>query len=299
MIKFKDIVRFALSFFLMFVLILMQISFFINNKVLNGDFYKAVLQKGDYFTLMRKEIDYGFKNLSMITSIPEEIFSISVKDDEIKELSYRNITSAENYMKYKNSYVDNKWDTSVLSSSLEKYSENYAKENNIKIDAAFEKQILAVVQDSGKIIENHAVLFNISAVDKYAQFQVFRKVLNIFSRSLMGWVILVCILMILLALLNRRRAGRTFLWIGSSFIPAALMTLVPSALAMYYKIPYKFAVDTSYLKLALKNISLEYIKYFIITGSFFIIIGIINLCIYTYLSNRTYEKTSALGQTRL
>jgi hypothetical protein len=299
MIKFKDIVRFALSFFLMFALILMQISFFIDNKVLNGDFYKAVLQKSDYFTLMRKEIDYGFKNLSMITSIPEEVFTSSVKDVEIKELSYKNISSAENYMKYKNSYVDNKWDISALSGSLEKYSENYAKDNNIKIDAAFKKQVLAVTQDSSKIIENHAVLFNISAVDKYSEFQVFRKVLNIFTKSLMWLVILVCILVVLLALLNRRRAGRTFLWIGSSFIPAALMTLVPSALAMYYKIPYKFAVNTPYLKLVLKDISLEYIKYFIITGSLFMFIGIINLWIYTYLGNRAYEKVSELSQTRL
>jgi hypothetical protein len=266
--------------------------------VLNGNFYKTVLEKSDYFILIREEIDYGFKNLSMITSIPEEIFISSVKDTEIKELSYKNISSAENYMRYKNIYVDSKLDTSVLFSGLERYSKNYARENNIKIDAAFEKQILAVAQDSGKVIDNHAVLFNISGVDKYSQFQVFRKVLNIFSRNLMVWVILVCILIILLALLNDGRIRRTLLWIGSSFVPAALMTLVPAALSIYYKIPYKLAVDTSYLKLALQDISLEYIKYFIITGSLYIIIGIINLCIYTYLSNRTYEKTSALRQTR-
>jgi hypothetical protein len=86
-IKFKDIVRFALSLPLMFALILMQISFFINDKVLNDSFYKSALQRSDYFALMRKEIYYGFKNLSVIISIPEEVFSISVKEGKIKELS--------------------------------------------------------------------------------------------------------------------------------------------------------------------------------------------------------------------
>jgi hypothetical protein len=290
MIKFKDIVRFILSFFLMFALILMQISFFINNKMLNGDFYKAVLQKSDYFTLMRQDIDYGFKNLSMITSIPEEILSSSVRNEAIKELSFKNINSAEGYMKYKDNYVNNKYDTSVLLGAVKSYSEKYAEENKIKKDAAFQKQIEDVAQDSGKIIDNHALLFNISAVDKYSEFQAFRKVLNIISSSLIVWGILVCVLIALLAVLNETRTRRIFLWIGSSFIPAALMTLVPAALAIYYKIPYKFAVNTPYLKLALKDISLGYIKYFIATGSLYIVIGIASLCIYTYLSNKAYKK---------
>jgi hypothetical protein len=274
----------------MFALILMQISFFINNKMLNGDFYKAVLQKSDYFTLMRQDIDYGFKNLSMITSIPEEVLSSSVRNEAIKELSFKNINSAEGYMKYKDNYVNNKFDTSVLLGAVKSYSEKYAEENKIKKDAAFQKQIEDVAQDSGKIIDNHAVLFNISAVDKYSQFQAFRKVLNIISSSLIVWGILVCVLIALLAVLNETRTRRIFLWIGSSFIPAALMTLVPSALAIYYKIPYKFAVNTPYLKLALKDISLGYINYFIATGSLYIVIGIVSLCIYTYLSNKVYKK---------
>jgi hypothetical protein len=274
----------------MFALILMQISFFINNKMLNGDFYKTVLQKSDYFTLMRQDIDYGFKNLSMITSIPEEILSSSVRNEAIKELSFKNINSAEGYMKYKDNYVNNKFDTSVLLGAVKSYSEKYAEENKIKKDAAFQKQIEDVAQDSGKIIDNHAVLFNISAVDKYSEFQAFRRVLNIISSSLIVWGILVCALIALLAVLNEKRTRRIFLWIGSSFIPAALMTLVPSVLAIYYKIPYKFAVNTPYLKLALKDISLGYIKYFIATGSLYIVIGIVSLCIYTYLSNKAYKK---------
>jgi hypothetical protein len=290
MIKFKDVVRFTLSFFLMFALILMQISFFINNKMLNGDFYKAVLEKSDYFTLMRQDIDYGFKNLSMITSIPEEILSSSVRNEGIKELSFKNINSAEGYMKYKDNYVNNKFDTSVLLGAVKSYSEKYAEENKIKKDAAFQKQIEDVAQDSGKIIDNHAVLFNISAVDKYSEFQAFRKVLNIISSSLIVWCILVCALIALLAVLNETRTRRIFLWIGSSFIPAALMTLVPSFLAIYYKIPYKFAVNTPYLKLALKDISLGYIKYFIATGCLYMVIGIVSLWIYTYLSNKAYKK---------
>jgi hypothetical protein len=274
----------------MFALILMQFSFFTSNRILNGGFYRKALEKSEYFTLLRKDIDYGFKNLSMVTSIPEEIFINSVNDDAIKSLSIKNISSAENYMKYKNKYVDSKFDTSMLLDNVKMYSEKYAQENKVKFDSAFEKQIAAIAEDAGKVINNHAVLFNINAVEKYSQFQSFRSVLNKLYNLRITSVIFAAILIALLVLLNITRLRRGFLWIGSSFIPAAIITLVPSLLAVAYRIPYKFAVSTPYLKLALRDISVGYIKYFIVTSSIFLIVGITSLFLYTHLSNKVYKK---------
>jgi hypothetical protein len=94
---------------------------FIKIQVVSGNFYKNLLNKCDYFTLIRKDIDYGFKNLSMITSIPQAIFTDSLKDDKVRQLSYSNISSAEGYMKYENNYIDNKIDTSRFLTSLKNY----------------------------------------------------------------------------------------------------------------------------------------------------------------------------------
>jgi hypothetical protein len=232
----------------------------------------------------------------MVTSIPEEIFINSVSDDAVKSLSIKNISSAESYMKYKNKYVDSKFDTSMLLDNVKKYSEKYAQENKVKLDSAFEKQIAAIAEDAGKVINNHAVLFNINAVEKYPQFQSFRSVLNKLYNLRITSVIFTAILIALLVLLNKTRLRRCFLWIGSSFITAAIITLVPSLLAIAYRIPYKFAVSTPYLKLALRDISSAYIKYFITTSSIFLIAGIINLFLYTHLSNKAYKESTVKTQ---
>ena len=142
MSKFRDVLIFLVSFFLMFAVIIMQLSFFVNFKVLNGNFYKNTLDKSDYFSLMRKDINFGFKNLSMITSIPEDIFISSVSNDAIIKLAYKDISSAEDYMKSNNKYTDNKIDSMIIYANLLKY----AQKDNIKIDARFKKSTFRCVK---------------------------------------------------------------------------------------------------------------------------------------------------------
>lgn len=289
MSKFREILRFLVSFLLMFAVIIMQLSFFVNLRVLNGDFYKNTLSKSDYFSLMRKDIDFGFKNLSLVTSIPEESFTSSVSDEAIRELANRNISSAEDYMKYNNKYIDNKIDNKIIYDNLQKY----AVKNNIKVGTDLKTQLLGVSQDAGNIINNYAVLFNISAVDKYSQFQSFRKLIYMIYSIKIISIIAVLLMVTLLVFLNKRRQRRIFLWIGSSLIPAAIMTLVPSILALYYKIPYRFSVDSDYLKVALRDISLGYLKYFTTTGVIILLMGIASIMFYTYLSNKAYSEHQA------
>jgi hypothetical protein len=286
MIKLRDGLKFLVSFFLMFAVILMQLSYFASLKVLNGDFYKSTLSKNDYFHLVRKDIDFGFKNLSMITSIPEETFTSSVSDAAIIHLANRNMDITESYMKYDSDYIDNKIDTIPIYNNLQKYVEK----SNIKVDAALKNQLLSVSKDAGNIINNHTILFNINAVDKYPQFQSFRKAIYLLYSTKVVSIFAILFMVTLLAFLNKRRPRRIFLWIGSSLIPAATITLVPSILALYYKIPNRFSIDSAYLNLALRDISLGYIKYFIVTGIIVLLIGIACMCTYSYLSSQLQKK---------
>ena len=150
-------------------------------------------------------------------------------------------------------------------------------------------QLLDVSKEAGDIINNYVVLFNISAVDKYPQFQSFRKLIYLVYSIKILSLVAVFLMITLLVFLNRKTPRRIFLWIGSSFIPAAIMTLVPSILALYYKIPNRFAIDSLYLNLALKDITLGYIKYFTITGIIVLLIGICCMFIYTHLNNNTHR----------
>jgi hypothetical protein len=270
----------------MFAVIIIELNFFVNFKALNGDFYKNTLNKSDYFSLMRKDIDFGFRNLSMITSLPEEIFISSVSDGDILHLAYENLNSAEDYMKYNTKYIDNKIDTKIIYDNLQ----TYAQKHNIKVDDNLKNELLAVSEDAGNIINNHAILFNINEVDKYPQFQTLKRLIHLLSIITILPFAAVFLLIILLLLLNRKTPIKMFLWTGSSLIPAAIMTLIPCILALFYNTPNRFPVDNAYLKVALSDISLGYIKCFTITGVIVLLVGICCMYIYTHLNNKCHNK---------
>ena len=75
----------------MFCFMAILVSMFTRNVLLSSEFYINNLEKSEYFQLLRSEIDFGFKNYSMVTSIPENVFVQSVSDKEIKDLTINNI----------------------------------------------------------------------------------------------------------------------------------------------------------------------------------------------------------------
>ena len=285
MSKIKNPLLYLISLIFMFTLLFMQVSLFINARLLNGDFYKVVLSKSDYFVLMNKEIDFGFKNLSMITSIPKEVLSKSISKEEIRDYSWKNINSAEDYMKYEGKNNESKIDTKKIYDNIEKY----AQDNNV-IDGQLKNQLAAVAADTGKIIENHTALFKIDSVAKYSQFQSLRKVLFLIYKNQVLSIFIILILVILLILINWARLSKTLLWIGSSLIASSLITLIPSIMAIYFRIPYKYAIDIPYLKVALRDISIGFINYFVATGLMFFCLGLMCMVIYSIVSNKPSRR---------
>ena len=275
MSKLRTALIYMISFLLMFALLSIQGSLFVKAKMLNGNFYKTVLSKSDYYPLVEKEIEFGFKNLSMVTSIPQEVFSKSVSKEAVKALSYKNIDSTESYMKYKGEYRESKIDRNKIYGSVEKY----AQDNNI--NGELKSQLTAVAEDAGKIVENHAALFSINSVAKYSQFQSFRRALYVAYKNLFLTVMITGVLILLLVLMNWQRLSKVLLWVGSSLIASSLMTIIPSILAIYFKIAYKYAIDIPPLKVALRDITLGYINYFLSTGVLFFLVGIMCMVIYS------------------
>jgi len=290
MSKLRNAVIYIISFLLMFALLSMQVSFFLKTRMLNGSFYKKVLGKSDYYSLIEKEIDFGFKNLSMVTSIPEEVFSESVSKEAVKALSYKNIDSAEGYMKYKGEYSESKIDTNKLYNNLEKYVQDN------KLNGELKSQLTAVAKDAGKIIESHAALFSINSVAKYSQFQSFRRVLFLAYKNQLLTVMVTAILILFLVLINWQSLRKVLLWVGSSLIASSLMTIIPCILAIYFKIAYKYAIDIPSLKIALRAITLGYINYFLSTGVLFFLVGIMCMVIYSFVDKR--ERTKAYVMRR-
>jgi hypothetical protein len=254
----KNTIRFIVSLFLMLALITMSLFIFVNVRLLNGNYYKHILEKSDYFNILQKEVYFGLDDLSRRTSILTEAFTGSADLNQIRALSFKNIDDAEAYMKYNAIYKN------------------------------------STVNEASKAIYSSVQLFNIEAVTGHPQFQSFRRTAySIYSKTMVP-IIMVILFIILLRMINHKRPWRTFLWAGSSFLAAGAIVLLPSLLAVIYRIPYRFSADTAYLKEAFKLITKGYLKYFLVTSVIYISIGAASLAIYVVLSNRVYRRIALM-----
>ena len=280
----------------MFVLILLQFGLFINMVLLNPEFYIGRLNATNYYQELRAEIDLGLENLSMITSIPVKVLTDTIKDDAIVELSNHNINEAADFMKYKTDIVENSVDVKTIEYPLNLFIEDYAERNDLELEKTQIEQINDVAADVAGIVSNHTVLFNINAVKNYKEFQRFQSLIFLFYKNwyLTALASILCIAF--LAALNTRRFRRVLLWTGSSMIAASLMTIIPTVLALVYRIPYRLNIATIYLNNAVKAFTLGYIQFFLSTGSILCLLGILCLIMYMNLSNQAIKTMKVRSQ---
>jgi len=272
------------------MLILLLLGIFAETILLDPGFYISRLNSTDYFDEIGREIDYGFLNLSMMTTIPLEVFEETVSGTAIVEMGNANIYQAMNYMRYKSDKLDDALDLETVKRPLYRFIEEYSSENEIELDDTQWALIDEAAEDAAAIITNHTVLFNINAVKKYNEFQSFRLAVYFFCRYWYFFLLACIACVILLAVLNFRRLRRVYLWAGSSAIAASLMVTIPAAMALIYRIPYRFNIGTYYLKKALETFALGYINYFLYSGITLFILGTISLLAYLHLSKKASER---------
>ncbi|MCM1990518.1 hypothetical protein [Oceanirhabdus seepicola] len=286
--KLVEVFKFLISMILMFCFMAILVSMFTRNVLLSSEFYINNLEKSDYFQLLRSEIDYGFKNYSMVTSIPESVFVQSVSDKDIKDLTINNIENTMEYIKASREYVDVKLETKALDENLQIFINNYAKENNMIINEELKKQMEVVSKESSNIVNKHSIIFDLASVIKYREFQKFREGIFIIYDKFLPLIITTLILTIILILVNIKTLYSSLLWVGGCFIASSLMVIVPSIMGLLYKIPYRFGVGNDYLKVALKEFALGYINFFLMVGTIFFITGILMLLIYSKAHRKKY-----------
>ncbi len=260
----KEIARFVLAMVIMLSTLALALSIFTRTTMLSPSFYMHRLDKASYFTYLDQEIQAGFKNYSLITSIPEIVFSSAVDSDEIRSLTEQNIENTMAYIKHERDYEDVKLDQSGIDSAVRKYAAELTGE---------ESQLSTVTQEASDIVNSHAVLFDVSAVKKYSQFQSLRTAMYMLYSSIYAIGAFLFALGMVLFLSSRKTPGAFQLWLGGSLIASSLIILVPTVMGFLFNVPYRFAVENYYLKVGLSSIMVGYLDSLAVIGAIMLAAG--------------------------
>lgn len=261
----KGILKFILSLGIMFCSIALVISVFTRTTLLNQDFYINSLEKSGYFPYLNQEIDYGFHNYSLITSIPEEVFAGAVSGSDTKSLATENIRDTMSYMRYEGDYTDKKIDAGRIDKAVRDYASGITGEAS---------QLSTVTEEAAAIVNSHAVLFDVARVANYSQFQAFREAVYTAYDKLYVAAAALAALMFFLLLITWGSRGMFELWLGGALLAGSMVLLVPTLMGLLFNIPYRFPVENYYLKVALSSFALGYLWKLALSASVMLLGGI-------------------------
>lgn len=271
----KEASRFLLAACILLCSVALALSIFTRTTLLNDDFYISSLEKSGYFTCLDQEIYDSFRNYSLVTSIPADVFTGAVSGDEIKSLTKENIGDTMSYMRHEGGYTGKKIDVSGIDSAIRKYASGITGESS---------QLSTVTKEAAAIVNSRAVLFDVSRVEKYSQFQSLREGIYIVYKNVYAIAGMLALQAALLFLITRKKEGSYQLWIGGALLAASMVLLVPSLMGLGYGMPYRFAVGDYCLRVALSSFAIGYLRnlalsaiVMLLGGIFMLYIGILKM----------------------
>lgn len=289
--NFKDILKATTSFLLMFGIVIFVAAVFVRTTFLNAGFINERIESSEFYSELMEDVRFNYQNFSMITGVPESVLlNLMIDESEIKDFTRAGVQKAIAYMKYETTEFSNKIDDAQFKEHLNSYIEEYAKSRNIELDESLINQINAVGEELKESTESQLNIFNIEKVAAYPQFQRFRSFAYLlYSKTYLVFGAMV-LLMGALAYLSKKRIHNAFMWIGSSFIAGSLFLIVPSIMALLFRIPRRITVSDPYINEAVRSLVTGYVNFFLAAGIIAFMFGILCFANYVMLRNKKKRK---------
>lgn len=130
----KNIISYILSFIMVALIIAIVAVSFLQNKVLNEDYWKMQMEQNNYYEKLEDTVNDGFENYIMQSGMDSSVFEGIYDLDKVKEDTNSIVHAILNNEEFK-------IDTSTIREKLDNNIRNYIKDNKVLINKATENQI--------------------------------------------------------------------------------------------------------------------------------------------------------------
>lgn len=196
----KNIISYILSFIMVALIIAIVAVSFLQNKVLNEDYWKMQMEQNNYYEKLENTVNDGFENYIMQSGMDSSVFEGIYDLDKVKEDTNSIVHAILNNEKFK-------IDTSTIREKLDNNIRKYIKDNKVLINKATENQIQnfenAIVSTySSSVSYSSSVIKSIS--------KIIGRVRNIMPKALVLVVVLLVIDAIAIIVLNIKNMRNIF-----------------------------------------------------------------------------------------
>ena len=196
----KNIISYILSFIMVALIIAIVAVSFLQNKVLNEDYWKMQMEQNNYYEKLEVTINDGFENYIMQSGMDSSVFEGIYDLDKVKEDTNSIVHAILNNEEFK-------IDTSTIREKLDNNIRKYIKDNKVLVNKTTENQIQnfenAIVSTySNSVSYSSSVIKSIS--------KIIGRVRNIMPKALVLVVALLVIDAIAIIVLNIKNMRNIF-----------------------------------------------------------------------------------------
>lgn len=265
----KNIISYILSFIMVALIIAIVAVSFLQNKVLNEDYWKMQMEQNNYYEKLEVTINDGFENYIMQSGMDSSVFEGIYDLDKVKEDTNSIVHAILNNEEFK-------IDTSTIREKLDNNIRKYIKDNKVLVNKSTENQIQnfenAIVSTySNSVSYSSSVIKSIS--------KIIGRVRNIMPKALVLVVALLVIDAIAIIVLNIKNMRNIFKLAAIIAFTIAGLSLVGIALEKHFLGIQSLTVLNENISIIVQIFVKEIYRILYVAISCGTIIGIISSCI--------------------
>ena len=265
----KNIISYILSFIMVALIIAIVAVSFLQNKVLNEDYWKMQMEQNNYYEKLEVTINDGFENYIMQSGMDSSVFEGIYDLDKVKEDTNSIVHAILNNEEFK-------IDTSTIREKLDNNIRKYIKDNKVLVNKTTENQIQnfenAIVSTySNSVSYSSSVIKSIS--------KIVGRVRNIMPKALVLVVALLVIDAIAIIVLNIKNMRNIFRLAAIISFTIAGLSLVGIALEKHFLGIQSLTVLNENISIIVQIFVKEIYIILYVSTSCGTIIGIISSCV--------------------
>ncbi len=200
----------------------------ISGCLLKPSFYISSVEKHEIYQRVSNYAEKYFSNNAAVSSIPAEVYMDGLDEQVVKQAVDGKINAFFEYVNRDTNKIEKvKIDFSELEKNITDFFDEFAKENNIKLNDEFTEQLDKTIKAAEKDIESFANVYMLDYIEKSGIHNKIRKVVPFIPYGTHALYAVAAIGFIMMIILNKKQIKSALYWLSTSGLVASIIMLIP------------------------------------------------------------------------
>lgn len=246
-----------------------------------------IINKQKVSGMVRESLERNFEEKENSTGIPADTYMSQLDDKWISDAVNSYITSGLDYLTGRNDEYNYSPDFTLVNKNIDKFFNDYADRNGYVKDSGFETKINSAQKNAQEIIKSNLDVVKMEKLYSEGVLKQARKYVILVNKPIVeiGSLSIIVILILLIALVNKKKISDSFYWYGCILIIPSVIMFIPMIYLKATRYFDAFIIKQEQIYVTFTSMMYKAVDTVIVTSIILFVIGIIMTALNAVASN--------------